>query len=489
MKKIFLVFCFLIIGISAYTQTQPNLISGAIKAKIEYQLPFQHTVIPLEYYGLILAYKSKNKDFNGKEEFLFKKYDFNLKEEYELKVGGLPKSSLIIEYKLEKDLLYILFKNKENFSVVKINLVDKKSLVYNNYENEGIKVKHLLVNKGVVSVAGITMNNKKRRNLYFWLSAPVVFIPMIFYSSKYIPIVINIDMNNEEILQNKIEIKNYLHKFIDVIDFNYSNEDSTSEVNLLIEYYEKNNKSIGLYTMGGSKKSDIRIKKKGSNFFYSNYFCTIDNSEKILFGIYTSDNNIRYNTEGFYIYSFKNGKLKYNKLIEWKDLSYTSINGGKNFSFSETFYNFYFNLKQVVLNDNEIIFAGEILRGNRVDGVLIFAIDDNGKLLWNNGFNLDGPATDEEKIRTNILETNDYEFTAVTNEGSKVIVKVFDKENNSLTNDEILITNGKPLREETSAYLYDCKSNIINWYDNVYLAIGTTTTKGYYINKIEILPR
>lgn len=540
MKKIILLISFVLVGITGFTQNEETeKIEGAVKETVEQDYRFRndftddnhYAVIPLEYYGVILAYKSQKSAVNGMKDFVLKKYDMDLKEEYTEKIAIKSKFNLI-DYQVEEEFLYLLFQAKKEFYITKFNFLTKTATTYSNLNKKNFVIGSMLITKGMVTLTGNIVKDKYY-NLCFCLSAPLCFAPMFLYHIDKTPTILNIEMNNEVAEANEILMNNYKKTEIEIIDFvnNSSLNESvlaikstsnTSEIVLKGKHYKT---SVSVRTLkDGSLSKDIFIKKPDKIILEQVKLNVVGEQEKIVFGTYSEKKDKVGSTSGFYICSIdSNTQSSFNKI------PLKSFSSYKNEQISGDKLGFDIIFHDVLLKDETKVFLGELVSsiytystgkngtgktfaGYSFFGALLFAVDKNGKLLWDNFIELSGSLTMDFSQKFTFTESNNNEFTVSRNRGYEMKVVTVDKNNNQVFNKEIdVYKEFRPIErfegdrslftgvKQRDNHQYDAYNNEVSlWYDNVYLASGIFTKKAknkggvfvkqevLYLKKIEI---
>jgi hypothetical protein len=133
--------------------------------------------------------------------------------------------------------------------------------------------------------------------------------------------------------------------------------------------------------------------------------------------------------------------------------------------------------------------------GYQYAGAMIFAVNEAGDLLWDNGLNINGPLSFNLKERFKFYETGDNQYTVIYNEGFKLRAQTVDKESDENKIREVTMESNK--KGDKISY-YENSSDIEYWFDDYYLATGRQDIKNkkekgknkkrniFYLNKIEL---
>jgi hypothetical protein len=413
--------------------------------------------------------------------------------------------------------------------LIKIAIKEKDSKTYLGLLEKDFYFKKMLVNKGIVHLGGEYGPSEGNMFLTECFSAMCCYIPKLFIHYKYFPTIINIDMKTKNGTRKEFKMENYVKGNVDFVDMDIA--DSTDEINFVVNHdYKKSNKTF-LRTLKSNKLGqDLNIKKTNSVKITNSKINSIDANKKIIMGTYGTYGKSDLVSQGIYTALIDENKQVYFKTIPWK-----SFKNYKVPMYNKEVRNMKKNEKKgkptdiliqmifhdVIVREDETIFFCEayypryeqrttttyvngrpttttvtVFIGYQYTGALVFALDEKGDLIWENGFDINGPLTFWLRERFKFYETGDNQYTVVYNQGLKLRAQTLNKEENELDVKEVdMETAGK--KDKVKSY-YPSTSDIFYWYDDYYLATGRIDVKNkeakgsakkrniFYLNKIEL---
>ncbi|MES2380531.1 MAG: hypothetical protein V4538_05795 [Bacteroidota bacterium] len=553
MKKIILfsLVIFSCLGVIAQKNKAPEAetIKDAIKIHKELNMDDAEAsfkVIPVDSQGLIVAYMPESKAKNGLKDFIFKKLDVSFEEDYKTKIT-INKDYKILDYQFEGENLYFLFTNNKNshgntfltdpyfkdYLLVKLNIATKEIKTFPGLLDKALHLKQMLVKNGVVSLAGKIGPTQSDLQMVTCLSACLCYIPLIFYTPTFKPYIVNVDMKTKSGSKKEFLMENYGKGIGEIVDIDQ--HDSIDELSFTVKHKYKKISKLSIRTIkGGKLNADVNIKIPQNIEVYKGKLNHIDAENKVIVGAYgpitgmkTGTGNV---TQGIYVGMMTNNKQKFFKTIPWNKFKNfkvattraedkaikKSAKTGKaaNITMQVIFHD-------VIVREDEKVFFGEtyypkyethtevsmvngrmqtrtvtVFVGYQYSGTLIFAISNEGELLWDNGFNVNGPLTFFLKERFKFYETGDNEYTVVYNDGYILKTQTFDKENNTRNFKQVDMSNTEKKGDKITASYTN--SDIEYWYDDYYIASGSLDIKNknekgknkkrsvFYFNKIEL---
>jgi hypothetical protein len=554
MKKIFLLIFLLHSASFAFSQkgnsNKENIekIEDAIKLHKELDVDDAengYKVFPVGNQGLVLAYMPDGKASNGMQDFIFKKLDINFKEDFKTKIT-IKKTYSIIDYQQEGDFLYFLFSKDGNnhgntfltdpyfkdYLLVKLNTNTKEVKTTPGLFDKTFHFKQMLVNNGVVILGGKVGPSQGDLQTAVCLSAALCYIPLIFYTPTYKPYVAKIDMNNKGGSKKEYLMENYGKGLGDLVDMDVS--DSTDEISFTVKHKLKKISKLSMRAIKSGKiTADIAIKTPPNIEIYKGKFNIIDSERKLMVGAYGPITGMKSGTgnitQGIYVGLFDNNKQKYFKLIPWNKFKGFKVKTTKSEANAmkksakkgvdaKILMQVIFH--DVLVREDEMVFFGEsyypkyethtetyysngrlqtrtvtVFVGYQYAGAMIFAVNEAGDLLWDNGLNINGPLSFNLKERFKFYETGDNQYTVIYNEGFKLRAQTVDKESDENKIREVTMESNK--KGDKISY-YENSSDIEYWFDDYYLATGRQDIKNkkekgknkkrniFYLNKIEL---
>ncbi len=558
MKKILLFNAILLTSLLVFSQkkkeTEPKWepIEDAIKIHKEFDIDdteFGFKVIPVEKQGVVLAYMPDAKETNGFKDFVFKKYDISFNEEFETNVT-VNKDYKIIDYQLDNEDLYVLFANDKNarkiqilttpyfkdYLIVKLNLVTKELKTTTGILEKALHLKQIIAKNGIVSLTGRVGPTAQELNLIGSLSMCLCYIPMLFYVPNYKPYVVTFNMKNKSIIKKEYLMENYGKGISELLDADQ--HDSLDEIVFTVKHKLKKTSSLTIRSIkSGKLLPDYNIKTPDNIEVFKGKINYVNDENKILVGTYGEVTGKKFNgenrTQGIYVSNLNKNKLEYFKIIPWTKFKNfrvaTTASEDRAIERSNKTGKTANILMQVIfhdpiIKDEEIVFFGETYYpqykvtieettdartgrvistrritefiGYQYSGTLVFAINEAGELLWDDGFNVNGPLTFFLKERFKFYETDDNSYTVIYNEGSSLNMQTINKEDNTRKRRYVdMSAVAKKGDKITSSY---SNADVEYWYDDFYIASGRVDVKNkkekgknkkknvFYLNKVEL---
>ncbi len=440
----------------------------------------------LEYYGLVLAFYNDSKDKNeeGKKTIEFKKYDIDLKEEFTNKIA-ISKFLNFYEKAVDDEALYYLFSDRYNYIVLKYNFINNKITTYEgklNYSGQ------LGVNNGMVSVFGENIPNQKVHKTVFWLTAPLLFTPMIFYPLKRVPVIHNIDMTGENSNFLQEHSLNYLKpKFFSFTGIQSNKE--LNELNFFADYYISSENKVSLRAIKDNKISkDVYLKSNiPKTTFTPTYIKTINENEKLVLGELSSNKN---ENNGLFIASISNNKQTFFKGVQWKKLKSLEDLKIKN-------CNFRYQVNKIIKKEGQTVFCLQVYHvlmkqkvspipgekafefdANQYIGAIMIAISDEGELLWDKSFKCDDVFSKTPIYIFGFSEVENGNYEITNHKGFAIDIITFNPSKNKSTTREVVINEeDRPEKQRKKIFGFGAtgfpslKTEIYNWYDDIYIAM------------------
>lgn len=481
MKKIAILTFLTIVFLQSFAQSKK--LPREIVLQKEIELPnslFDKSL--LEYYGLVLAFYNESKDKNeaGKKTIEFKKYDIDLNEEFTNKIA-ISKFLNFYEKAIDDEGVYYLFSDRYNYSVLKYNFINNKITTYEgklNYSGQ------LGVNNGMVSVFGENILNQKVHKIVFWLTAPLLFTPMIFYPLKRIPVIHNIDMSGENSTFLQEHSLNYLKpKFFSFRAIQSNKE--LNELNFFADYYNGSENKISLRAVKDNKISkDVYIKNTiPKTWIRPTDIKAVNENEKLILGEVNANKK---ENNGLFIASINNGKQNFLKGVQWKNLKSLKDLNIKNCNFDYT-------ISKIIKKEGQTVFCLQILhiltRKNRTTniteiygyqyvGALMIAISDKGELIWDKSFKCDDVFSSTRITKFAFFEIEDGIYEITNHKGFAIDIITFEPLKNKSTTQEVVINEeNRPQKQRKKIFGFGeivfpgLTTEIFNWYDNIYIAM------------------
>jgi hypothetical protein len=394
-------------------------------------------IITLDSEGLAVVYMNEDKDY------MLAKYGTDLKKEYSqvLKIEGGSNNLAILNYGYSENDIYILFadispsstyRTMREYTILRYDLESKKQDVINGQTAKPFLYSKMAVDNGLVFLFGTDNIPNSQASLRVCATFCLLGIPAIFGSLKFPtnPAMEVISFKNKN---NTHEIADYGKKAQAVLLSGDVNE-SSNEGYLLIKH-RITKKESRLYLRnfkydGGNIKTnpDVEIKGDITKEFRNAKVNVLNADEKLMFGTYgkptpMGTNHYTY-SEGIYFCKLNGKKQVFTKFIPYVDIkkikasmsSYDkkqmdkSKAKGKDYSIAkqilfhdvvedengylligETYYATYHTEEKMVYNPGTkrwektttVIFDGYLY-----ENCLVMSFDKEGKLLWDDAFEL-----------------------------------------------------------------------------------------------------
>lgn len=415
-----------------------------------------------------------------KKTIEFKKYDIDLKEEFN-SIISISRFLNFYEKAIDEEAVYYLFSDRYNYCVLKYNFINNKITSYEgklNYSGQ------LGVNNGKVSVFGENIPNQKVHKTVFWLTAPLLFTPMIFYPLKRVPVIHNIDMSGENSTFLQEHSLNYLKpKFFSFRSIQSNKE--LNELNFFARYNIGSEEKFSLRAIKDNKISkDVHIKNSiPKTWISSAYIKTLNENEKLVFGELNANKK---ENNGLFVASISNNKQNFFKGVQWKKLKTIGDLNVKN-------CNFEYTISKIIKKEGQTVFCLQIFYvlmkkspvanhyefdANQYIGALMIAISDKGELLWDKSFKCDDVFSKTRIDKFGFCEIEDSNYEITNHKGFAIDVITFNPSKNKTTTREVVINEeDRPQKQRKKIFGFGetvfpvLKTEIFNWYDNVYIVM------------------
>ena len=505
-----------------------------------------YNVVTLGKNGLILFNENKNYK-NEIKEWKFARYDSLFKEIW-VKTINIQKPLEFYKYYYDTGLnnLYILFvkgkkygysetytTNHGTFEIISLNLSDGEFKVIKG----NIKGRADFFDFKVYGNTAFLGGNSKPGNSMFYLNTifSLTFIPLFtgvsFY--KFKPIILAVDMNTGKTVRivNNAKGQSYMLSEEIVSSNNSSlltgvgkNIVSGRRSSLFINNYDSEGNIINRNNIQLSSDSTI-VSAKLFSFNGENYFAgTYNNMHRHFLRFnpfYHAASEMSLPSKGIYFSKFENGKIDFMKFYSFKNFQAIAVNSklkeqirsdiNKKINNSD----YQFLLHNIIRKNNENLLIAEafypeyhteyfwttdiygrtfqesrdIFDGYRYTHAIITSFDDNGKLLWDNNFEIWNIISYNLKERVKVLFDNDDIVLAYSNEG-KIESKIIHKNNVIQPKAE----SPTDLNQNLSTANINVTSDMELWYDNFFITYGYQRSGAkpnskdsktvFYINKI-----
>jgi hypothetical protein len=556
MKKFLLFTLLAIIILPAYSQKKKKdeqiiEVDDAVKLRQEFDIDDAkgtYNVIPLGEKGILVNYITDEKSKKGVNEILFKKFGTDLNLEY-TESARVMDSYDLIDWEADRGTIYFLYANDRNpgtntfltdpyfkdFSIVSFNPETKESRTYNGLiPRKVLHLKSMKVHEGMVYLAGAIGPTDRDIKTTVCLSACLCYIPLLFYTPTFYPYLTAIDMNAHSISRKEYQMQNLGKGITQMVDMDIN--DSLHEVNMLIKNKYKKASKVFMKDLRKDKLSaNLNLKVPQGSEIYRGRFNAINHNLRLMAGAYGPLTGMKRGhettTQGIYVCMFENNKQVFYTAIPWTKFKNAQIAVSNTESKAikrnkkkgkETAISMQILFHDFLVREDEILLFGEtyyphfyyvtetttdaqgrmhtttraVFDGYQYTSAIVIALDKSGKMLWENGFNINGPRSFELKERFTFFETEDGGITIIYNEGNML-------KSRTIYSDKV---DGKII-----AYKIDTKkkgdktkdvssegASIDYWYDNYFVASGFQSIKNknekgknkkrnvYYLNKIQI---
>jgi hypothetical protein len=372
----------------------------------------------------------------------------------------------------------------------------------------------------------------------------VCFILLLFCGPKYDPYLFTVDMNTKRPVQKDFPMLGYGKGLSKILALDVSEEQN--ECNMVIKAINKKEAKLLLKDLKGDKlERDFVTKMPKDKEVFSGNINTFG-TKKIYTGIYGDagkKTGSQTNTQGIVVGMMENDKAVFNSLIpysKFKNFKFTFSSReekaikkkeakGKaaTVSLSILFHD-------ILVREDEIVLMGEtyypqyhyetyvdangkvstrkVFDGYKFFGVVTFAVDKKGNLIWDNGATInDGPLSFFLTHKFKFIEQEDESIKVLYSDGGYIKSVTLNKNNKPVYGKSTRINteqkgdskvSTKKTKVVSSGNDDNYSSSVEYWYDNYFIAYGEqvikNTAKGkkekgvkkkrqvFYLNKIEI---
>lgn len=510
-KFIILIFVFFAIRIFTYSQSG-KVLRVEINTRLDYEI---FKLIPCGESGLLLFYESTEQDYEDSKNWYFTFYDPNLKEKW-TKVVPIVNNLKYKKFVREGNSVFMYFQNTGkkksenfNFQILKFEIDTKRFFAISGVIPDKSELVDFKVHK---QTAFVGLNLKKNQ-------VQINAINIITGKNK----LLLVDLNGQNILEDI---------FIDIMD---------ESVQVLVNnYISKKHNAIYIikYDFNGNKISTVEVKTENKeNELNSAKLLYVNKNEKIMIGTYNKSTgkttelkeNIQTVSTGYYFTKIVNEKQKfinYFNFLNFKNF-YSALGGReiykikkkaekKKIASKDYSLNYRLLLHDIIQYDGKYILLSEayypeyhtvtnmvydyygrpmpqsytVFDGYKFFNAIIAGFDDEGNLLWDNGFEIWNILTFYLKKHIIFYFDRNDMILAYNSEG-KIASKIF--ENGEVVGDREY--SEIDLMYPKDNIIDDKNSNMIHWYDNYFICYGNQEIKNnslpklnkrtvFYINKV-----
>ncbi len=500
-----------------------------------------YKIIPFGKKGVVLFYESNEINNSNNKKWFFTLYDINFKQVWSKEFIVGQRRMNFTEFDYDKDFIYLFLKKsyknspKTDFQILKLQ-VDNGSI---KEINGSVKSKVVLTKFKVIGNTGFIGGRTQPKQIQSCLQIcfSITLIPLITGLNiiKYHPALyaINLLSGNIKEIHKKYKGQAYIE--------NLQKDEKRNIINVSIKNYIPRNHNImyiNEYDSEGNELNSIILKVlNNKRKLNTGKIVSVSENEKLVIGTYNNKTKaLKANpafagfdetSTGIYFakiinnqqkfinfYNFSEFKTFYNyinqkrafkikkkakrKELKGKELSFdyqllvhnVIHKNGQNIMIAEAYYPEYHTVYYTSYDyyGRPMTSSYNIFDGYRYTNAIIACFDENGKLLWDNSFEIWNILTYHLKERVKVLFDNDDIILTYSSEG-KIISKI-------IRGNEV-IQGKESIKIETLNKNDEVKSNFSSdidfWYDNYFITYGYQKIKDiskgnkrtvFYFNKI-----
>ena len=508
------------------------------------------TEIFVDKYDQDLVKQKKTTKFQIKKGYDFVNYTKDSDFIYFLyaKKRGGP-YALAFRYGSSVDQLAVSPSFFKEYTIVKFNPNTAEVQTYSGKYDRKFGASTFQVKHGIVYLGGTAGRTFWGNAKFYIILAPIWWVPVIFYKQSYKPCILSINMNEAYPSTKDLYMKEYGKGFtrISSLDIN----EPENEFNMFITSIRKRKTALSYNTI----KDDVIGKEEKIKFPKEKVLTYVKSKTvgktKLYAGVYRSKEGITKGerndgkiSEGLAIGMSSNSKTVFNALIPY--------NKFQNISFV---FNAHHDQKKevkrkvdadivmsvlfhdILVKDDRVIYMGEmyyrhthiemvtemvtesdgrggirsypapVFDGYKRKGILVFAVDLKGKLLWDNAIEIvDGTNSEELIPKIVFREQEDSSIYAVYGDGATVKTALFNGGDMPVIVNKKVFASGKKAiklsKKETKQSLFTPpvieefhESTLEYWFDDYFIEYGEVVgmakdsqkkNKVFYLNKIDL---
>ncbi len=498
----FIITLLVFFALQNFTYSQSGkLLRVEINTRLEYEI---FKLVPCGESGLLLFYESTEQAYEDSKNWYFTFYNPNLKEKW-TKVVPIVNNLKFKKFVIDDNFVYMYFLNTGkiksemfNFQIIKLSIDTEKFYAVSGVIPDKSELVDFKVHKQTAFIGLNLRKNQVQINAVNTITGKNTLLP--------------IELNGENLLEDI---------FIDALD--------NSVLAVINNYISKRYNSLYIikYDFNGNKISTVEVKTENKeNELNSAKLLSVNKDEKIIIGTYNKSTgkttelkeNIETVSTGYYFTKIVNEKQKfinYFNFLNFKNF-YSALGGReiykikkkaekKKIASKDYSLNYRLLLHDIIQHDGKYILLSEayypeyhtvtnmvydyygrpipqsytVFDGYKFFNAIIAGFDEEGKLLWDNGFEIWNILT--FYLKKHIIyyfDKNDM-ILAYNSEG-KIASKIF--ENGEVVGD-------REYSEIDSMYpkdkiIDDENSNIIHWYNNYFICYGNQEIKNNSLPKL-----
>ncbi|MEI6880704.1 MAG: hypothetical protein WCK82_05195 [Bacteroidota bacterium] len=520
------------------------------RVEIEINDNSDHTSIPIDKNGILVAYKTSQKVGSGLVNINFDLFDTLLNKTSTIN-SMVAKNYNYLGHTVDKQFCYILYANYNSvnkfmmqdpflkkYTLFKIDPVNQDVIRYEGMFPKTFFYKDMNVLNGVVYLGGSIGPSPNDVNKVVCLSMFACFIPLLFYTPYYEPFVETIDTRKKLFSKRDIVFDKYKKTTSTIIDLDVNEEQNLC--NLMIK--SKTKKETKLTTVDVKDNrigNNVNIKLGGNQEVFSGHINSFGN-KKLMAGVYGNKTSLKRGgspaTTGIVVSMYEGNKPVFTSTIPYSKFKNFGIvtdkvkevkSGKKTKKITESassqndicFHDF-------IIRDDEIICIGEVFYptyhtetyttvdangrmstrtvvvfdGYKYMGVVVLALDLKGNLKWENGVRVsNGPLSFYKDYKYKITEQEDAGIKILYSDGKLI------KSATVYSDDAIDYAEDIRVNEESKSKKKKNNDDdggfatVDYWYDDYFIAYGHFQAEKdkkskdkkknkpvYYLNKIEI---
>lgn len=477
----------------------------------------QYNIVPVGQEGLILFFESDERE-KGNKSWYFTKYNENFKEVWDKKFPVSSGLDFIRYYYDNSELLYVLLAEKlktnpkspmveiaRNYQVLSLNIINGSISSVPGEIPAKFTPTDFKVTDDHVFFGGFTRPTNMQvcmRSLFLYATCciPIFFGGLEF---KYQPMLFHLNLKNQK---KEMIALNYpgsaglvslaINEKTENLAATIKHRPSKKEFNLYIKEFSPDGKAL----------ANFKIEPKGPNELLSGKILNIGKEEKVIIGTFSSSakkqsfgvkmqmamygTTSELQSEGLYISKFIGSRQEYIQYYPFAKFNNLLSDKKKKEEVSVIYYNLL--VHDIIADDDQYIMVAEayhpeyhteyryvyttngmqmqavrVFDGYRYDYAIVAGFDKDGKMLWDNIFEIADILSFNLKERVKVLGTPDM-LSLVYSQGGSIKSKI--------------ISGGKVIEEKEKTKIEtnytddkvkaNYNSDLDYWYKNYFIAYG-----------------
>ncbi|MFY8019673.1 MAG: hypothetical protein ACOVP1_00695 [Bacteroidia bacterium] len=390
----------------------------------------------------------------------------------------------------------------KNFTIYRLDLdkMDAKPMSFSYPKS--IEVRDLIWRNNHLFVHGLVKESVKDLDKVLYLSLITCFIPLITHKYESFPFVFEVDYDKKTNNKTEYYMNNFGRTFTDYYSIEF--EDSTDDLSMFCASWTKSTAKFYVQKIKDKKiQKEVEVKFPNKMAASKGKVVSKNETTDYVSGIYGEIKKtnpltaIEKSNLGVFFGMLEDGKMKFLKTTKFTDY--------KQFNFFPPFMNkkeeLFFFIHDIIEKDDKIFILGETYQENykyysrtttysngtssvnyykSLDGFcwiggFISCYSTDGKLLWENGLNLqDRDITYHFESKVKFLETENGGFELSYNYPNKTQIKTIDI-NGKGSKDQMIESKNQLVKvDKNTKKQINLGADELEWYDDYKLAFQFT---------------